>query len=323
MLKWLNAVAYIKKASSNVTTGARTSESMKALIEAWRSTATCEEGNTTPRAKAPLPVQAAGAEESALKPAAHVPAKKALKIRISEPDPDAIAAMYGAPPAKKQKGNVLEISSEEEVQTTTPGTVWWSNADRCLVKQCGDKQVHAKMQEGPEGFAVAVWPDGNQEVSEHANLELQGPACTGPIRKPARPLKRPAAAPVAVAAASGAAEGALPATGQAPAALPATGQAPAALPATGTGPKKHAVIIAGNAWERSESFGWLKLTKATAKSYIVCKENWGDKPTCLVNVMGSSCFDHKAVAEELLEFAKGPGLDKDLVVAERNGIISR
>ena len=56
----------------------------------------------------------------------------------------------------------------------------------------------------------------------------------------------------------------------------------------------------------------MKPTRATGKSYIQAKEKEGCKPYCLVNVMGGSCKDYKALGGQLLRFAKAAGLTKEM-----------
>ena len=53
-------------------------------------------------------------------------------------------------------------------------------------------------------------------------------------------------------------------------------------------------------WQPSASFGFLKCTKATEKSYIQAKPDLSAKPYCLVNVQGSG-VDHAAVVDQLME----------------------
>ena len=53
-------------------------------------------------------------------------------------------------------------------------------------------------------------------------------------------------------------------------------------------------------WQQSPSFGFVKATKYTEKSYIVSKERLEEKPTCLVNVQGTGGVDHGQIVEELM-----------------------
>ena len=76
------------------------------------------------------------------------------------------------------------------------------------------------------------------------------------------------------------------------------------------------------AWQSSASFGFLKCTKATEKSYIQAKPDWGAKPYCLVNVQGSGGVDHAAVVDQLMEYAKQAGLDKAKVVKEKKSLLA-
>lgn len=75
-----------------------------------------------------------------------------------------------------------------------------------------------------------------------------------------------------------------------------------------------------SAWQPSASFGFLKCTKASEKSYIQAKPDLSAKPYCLVNVQGSG-VDHAAVVDELMEYAKQAGLDKAKVVKEKNSLL--
>ena len=72
-----------------------------------------------------------------------------------------------------------------------------------------------------------------------------------------------------------------------------------------------------NSWKASPSFGWVKPTFATQKSYIQYKANLGDKMQLLVNCQGE--FDHADVTRKLLDLVVAkPGLDKAMVLEERN-----
>lgn len=74
-------------------------------------------------------------------------------------------------------------------------------------------------------------------------------------------------------------------------------------------------------WQPSASFGFLKCTKATEKSYIQAKPDLSAKPYCLVNVQGSG-VDHAAVVDQLMEYAKQAGLDKAKVVKEKISLLA-
>ena len=74
-------------------------------------------------------------------------------------------------------------------------------------------------------------------------------------------------------------------------------------------------------WQPSDSFGFLKCTKATEKSYIQAKPDLSAKPYCLVNVQGSG-VDHAAVVDQLMEYAKQAGLDKAKVVKEKISLLA-
>ena len=189
---------------------------------------------------------------------------------------------------------VVEVPSSQE--SSKPA--WWSERGQCMVRMSGSCLQQATMQEGPEGFALACWPDGTTEQTDRANLSLQNlHACTSSQKQhAAATFKRPAASKKPAAA---------------------TESVAPALPHT------SALLVGAGAWEPSFSFGLMKLTRATGKSYIQAKEKEACKPYCLVNVMGGSCKDHKALGEQLLRFAKAAGLTKEMVVAERDSMIAR
>ena len=291
LTKLQGVYSFVRKKSHNVKSGARTSEALLALIalQAPSSWVPNLEG---------LPAQAKAAATAA----PQAKASRALKVQVSAEDPEEIASLYGVGPAPKKHKAAAEVVEVGSSQETPKGASWWSEADQCLVRMSGSCLEQAKMQEGSDGFAIAQWPDGSTEQTERPNLCAQQLPTTSSKKKPAACKK------LAAAAAD-------------------TQDAAPALPVTGTTGHGSAVLVGGGAWVPSLSFGFMKLTNATGKSYIQAKGTTVPgivaKPWCLVNVQGGSCKDHKAVAEQLLQFAKAGGLTKDMVVAERDGIISR
>ena len=108
-------------------------------------------------------------------------------------------------------------------------------------------------------------------------------------------------------------------------ALPKEGTQPEeGLPAEGRVLKRPALQLleSQGSWRESASFGFVMMTKASQKSYIRAKASVHSKPYCLVNVTAGSCADHKALITTLFEFAQGANLTKEIVVAERNGLIA-
>lgn len=92
--------------------------------------------------------------------------------------------------------------------------------------------------------------------------------------------------------------------------------------ASGGGLKK-AIRKAPMAWQQSPSFGFVKATVATEKSYIVSKKKLDDKPTCLVNVQGAG-VDHGQVVEELMALALNQGgLTKAMMVAKKQELLKK
>ena len=73
-------------------------------------------------------------------------------------------------------------------------------------------------------------------------------------------------------------------------------------------------------WLVSASFGEVKATRASQKSYIQARATARDKPYCLVNIEGKAGVDHKKIVEELIVFAQGAGLNKAQVIAERDSL---
>ena len=75
-----------------------------------------------------------------------------------------------------------------------------------------------------------------------------------------------------------------------------------------------------DAWKVLQSFGYVKLGCFKGKSYILSKKEEADKPSLLVSVQGKG-VDHKAVALQLFEFVRGPGLEKAQVVAHKSSLL--
>jgi len=192
---------------------------------------------------------------------------------------------------------------------------WWDNAANCLTRQLEDGCIEkATMEEGSAGFAVAIWPSGEKEETEKTNLDvflLSSQLCVGgPQKKPA--CDRRALGEQAIK------ESDKPDAGQPVTGKPVTGKLGTSKHGTSkTGAIK--VMPSNSAWEKTPSFGLVKMTLATDKSYIQAKPDWGSKPWCLVNVTGKPNRDHKVVCRQLLDFVKStPDLTKEAVVSERN-----
>lgn len=248
----------------------------------------------------------AGAEASAsssTEQAPPLPLKRKLAQELSEVDENKIMAMYGhaAKPAtgmpETGKDPIEIVSSQETVASQEPGSrplAFWNNAKQCVSRITADGQEDAEMQPGPDGFALAFWPDGKSETTEHANLEV---FATQVARK------RPACAMPAKAK---------PAEAE-PAHEEQTGDEPA---------KAEPAKACGIAWKDSKSFGFLKPTYATGKSYIQAKESAKARPYLLVNVQG--CENHYNIVKELMEFAASEkGLTKENVVCMRDKLKSK
>lgn len=95
-------------------------------------------------------------------------------------------------------------------------------------------------------------------------------------------------------------------------------------PAARTVKKKPGCIqgLRRNSWKASPSFGWVKATFATQKSYIQYKASLGDKMQLLVNCQGN--FDHADVTRNLLDLVTAKsGLDKAMVLEERNKLLAK
>ena len=73
-------------------------------------------------------------------------------------------------------------------------------------------------------------------------------------------------------------------------------------------------------WETSKSFGFIKATVASKKAYIQSRESMEAKPACLVNIEAKTGLNHAALVEELAKYACKGGLDKAMVVAERDAV---
>lgn len=103
-----------------------------------------------------------------------------------------------------------------------------------------------------------------------------------------------------------------------------------ALPVEGTPLKKPASVLkkpacvkakkSTGAWKASASFGEMKLTVAKGKSYIQAREAPGSKPYCLVNIQKEG-VDHAALAQSVMTFASGAGLNKAQVVEYKNSLL--
>ena len=87
---------------------------------------------------------------------------------------------------------------------------------------------------------------------------------------------------------------------------------------------KKAIRKAPIAWQQSPSFGFVKFTVATEKSYIVSKQKLDDKPTCLVNVQGTGGVDHGQVVGQLMDLVLNEGgLTKAMVVAKKQELLKK
>ena len=87
---------------------------------------------------------------------------------------------------------------------------------------------------------------------------------------------------------------------------------------------RKAIRKAPMAWQQSPSFGFVKATVATGESYIVSKQQLGDRPACLVNVQGTGGVDHGQVAAELMTLALNQGgLTKAMVVAKKQELLKK
>jgi len=101
------------------------------------------------------------------------------------------------------------------------------------------------------------------------------------------------------------------------------------LPAAGHVKKKPSVAASAagqevatelKGWLVSASFGEVKATRASQKSYIQARATASDKPYCLVNIEGKAGVDHRKIVDELVVFAQGAGLNKAQVIAEREAL---
>ena len=87
---------------------------------------------------------------------------------------------------------------------------------------------------------------------------------------------------------------------------------------------KKAIRKAPIAWQQSPSFGFVKFTVATEKSYIVSKQKLDGKPACLVNVQGTGGVDHGQVVGQLMDLVLNEGgLTKAMVVAKKQELLKK
>ena len=99
------------------------------------------------------------------------------------------------------------------------------------------------------------------------------------------------------------------------------GPAGAIVPAAGHVQKTEAVAAGQEVatelkgWLVSASFGEVKATRASQKSYIQARATASGKPYCLVNIEGKAGVDHRRVVDELVA-----GLNKAQVIAERDAL---
>ena len=77
------------------------------------------------------------------------------------------------------------------------------------------------------------------------------------------------------------------------------------------------------AWKPSPSFGFVKATKATAKSYIVSRESMKENYHLLVNVTAHASHSHHQVVDKLMALVTSQGgLNKAKVNEQRGEIIA-
>ena len=94
---------------------------------------------------------------------------------------------------------------------------------------------------------------------------------------------------------------------------PAGASVPAAVlkkPAVAASAAGQEMVTELKGWLVSASFGEVKATRASQKSYIQARATASDKPYCLVNIEGKAGVDHKKIVGELVVFAQGAGLNK-------------
>ena len=84
---------------------------------------------------------------------------------------------------------------------------------------------------------------------------------------------------------------------------------------------KPAKAQKGDCWCASESFGFLKVTKACEKAYIQARDEKGKKPFCLVNVAVGRGGLQDQIMAKVLEEAKKPGLTKADLVDFKNKLL--
>ena len=98
---------------------------------------------------------------------------------------------------------------------------------------------------------------------------------------------------------------------------------PAKRPASQNSTKeKPAKAQKGDCWCASQSFGFLKVTKASEKAYIQAREEKGKNPFCLVNVAVGKRDLQNQIMAKLLEEAKKPGLTKAQLVEIKNNLLA-
>ena len=74
-------------------------------------------------------------------------------------------------------------------------------------------------------------------------------------------------------------------------------------------------------WLESQSFGWMKVTYASQKGYIVTKLEKADKPTLLVNVGVPKGEKQSLILKKLLEKAAQAGQTKEEIVEYKNSLL--
>ena len=102
--------------------------------------------------------------------------------------------------------------------------------------------------------------------------------------------------------------------------LKAQGKAKAKAKSKAKAKAKSKVLKSGETWKTSPSFGYVKITHATEKSYIQFRKTPEDKFALLVNVQGLP--KRKDVADQLFSFVRcQAGLDKAQVISKRNELM--
>lgn len=74
-------------------------------------------------------------------------------------------------------------------------------------------------------------------------------------------------------------------------------------------------------WLESQTFGWMKVTYASQKGYIVTKLEKADKPTLLVNVGVPKGDKQSLILKKLLEKAAQAGQTKEKIVEYKNSLL--